>query len=642
MHEAARFTIQLDTGGTFTDGYVSTDDGVVRSKVDTTPHDLTEGILACIDRAAALLGLDRSGLLRRTDVVRLSTTVGTNALINRSGAKVGLLIAGALFEDFIGRLPERLPLPKTLIERLPSPTAADASAATVAALRRLLEHGARIVVLALEDGPDLAARELAVRSFIAAEYPRHYLGAVPLVPSHEVTLAPDPFVRICTAVLDAYLHPVMSRFLYRVEDELRKSGYARPLLVAQSNGGASRVAKTTAIRTWGSGPAGGVAGAAALARELELASVVAIDVGGTSSDVAIIERGDWRYSVQPTIDRVTVSLPVLELESIGIGGGSIASVAAGALAVGPKSAGAQPGPAAFGLGGADATLTDAACVLGIFDPQSFLGGRKTLDVEAARRVIADTIAAPLGASVESAAQQILDRAAETVADGVRAALAQRGLEPAGCWLFATGGGGGMLAAGISAKAGLAGFVAFPLSPVFSAFGLSRLDLLHVYEARSDVGAAALAALAERAVRDMRGEGADTTAIRFALEGERESANGSVEAVDLGDAKAIDAAHARAAGEPSLRLLRLKASIPAERGSLPRRTGGTLAASGSRQVAWATKPEATPIYDWDALPSGAEIRGPAIVESGDTTVPIPPHARAIVGALGELRVTRGKR
>src|SRR4029079_1263209 len=145
-------------------------------------------------------------------------------------------------------------------------TGADDGAETVAALRSLLERGARIVVVALADAPALAHRERRVRSFIAAEYPRHYLGAVPILPSHEVTLTPDPFVRVCTAVLDAYLHPVMSRFLYRVEDELRKSGYARPLLVAQSNGGTSRVAKTTAIRTWGSGPAGGVAGAAALAR----------------------------------------------------------------------------------------------------------------------------------------------------------------------------------------------------------------------------------------------------------------------------------------------------------------------------------------------------------------------------------------
>jgi N-methylhydantoinase A len=641
MQEKTRYTIELDTGGTFTDGYVSGGGEAVRSKVDTTPHDLTEGILRCIDQAASLLATDRSGLLRQTDVVRLSTTVATNALINRSGAKVGLLVGSDLYESIVSRLPETLPLARHLIEKLPPATAAEAVAATVKALRALLERGARIVVIALEDGADLAARERAVRAFIAAEYPRHYLGAVPIVPSHEVTLSPDPVVRVSTAVLDAYLHPVMSRFLYRVEDELRRSGSTRPLLVAQSNGGSSRVAKTTAIRTWGSGPAGGVAGAAALARELALATVVAIDVGGTSSDVSIIVDGGWRYAVQPTIGGVTVSLPVLELESIGIGGGSIAAVSGGELRVGPLSAGAQPGPAAFGLGGADATVTDAACVVGFFDSANFLGGRKTLDVAAAKRVLEETIAKPLGTSPETAAHRILRQAAHAVASDVRRLLAERSLDAGKTWLFATGGAGGLLAAAIAAEAGLAGFLAFPLSPVFSAFGLSRLDLLHVYEARVDGEVRdALEGLSERALRDMRGEGADLRALSFALEAEVENGDGSVQAVDLGDAADLGAAVERAAKHrEAFRLLRLKASVPGRRAALPRREPGRVEPRGSRAVVWHGTAVKTPVYDWDTLRAGATITGPAIVESGDTTVPVPPATNVRVGALGELRVTR---
>jgi N-methylhydantoinase A/oxoprolinase/acetone carboxylase beta subunit len=636
MQEKKAYTIELDTGGTFTDGYVSSPERTVRAKVDTTPHDLTEGILACIDHAAAQLGLDRAGLLRRTEVVRLSTTIGTNTLINRSGAKVGLLVDGPMHDAVAARLPEKLPLAKSLIERVGA-SSGDGGAETVAALRRLLEHGARIIVVALSDGPDLAARERAVRTFIAAEYPRHYLGAVPIVPSHEVTLAPDPFVRVCTAVLDAYLHPTMSRFLYRVEDELRRSGSSRPLLVAQSNGGTSRVAKTTAIRTWGSGPAGGVAGAAALARELALDAVVAIDVGGTSSDVAVVTKGEWTYAVQPTIDGVPVSLPVLELESVGIGGGSIAAVAGKELAVGPKSAGAQPGPAAFGLGGADATVTDAVCALGIFDPASFLGGRKTLDVEAAKRVIQDTVAAPLGTSVETAAQRILRQAAHVVATEVRRALVARGLEAAKTWLFATGGAGGLLAAAIVAEAELAGFVAFPLSPVFSAFGLSRLDLLHAYEARPDAAAeATLERLTTRALQDMRGEGVDTAGVRISVEGERARQDGAIEAVDLGDARAA----VRAASENGIRLLRLKAVVPGRRSPLERRAPGEGAAPrrAARAVVWKTVAQETPVFAWDELAAGMKFDGPAIVESADTTVPIPPGTSAVVGELGELRVT----
>jgi N-methylhydantoinase A/oxoprolinase/acetone carboxylase beta subunit len=637
-------TVDLDTGGTFTDGFVSGAGGAIRSKVDTTPHDLTEGILGCLDDAASQLGLDRAQLLRRAEVIRLSTTVGTNTLINRSGAKVGLLLDGPLHRAVAPRLPERLPIAQTLIEALPATSGADAEAATVAALRRLLERGARIVVVALADGPDLAAREAAVRSFIAAEYPRHYLGAVPILPSHEVTLTPDPFVRVCTAVLDAYLHPVMSRFLYRVEDELKKSGYARPLLVAQSNGGTSRVAKTTAIRTWGSGPAGGVAGAAALARHLDLEGVVSVDVGGTSSDVAVLRGASWSYAVQPTIDGVPASLPVLELESIGIGGGSIASVASGELAVGPRSAGSQPGPAAFGLGGQDATVTDAACVLGLFDPANFLGGRKRLDAEAARRAVEERVAAPLGVSMEEAALRVLSLAARVVGKEIARGIAARGLSGSGTWLFATGGAGGLLATAMAEEAGLAGAMAFPLSPVFSAFGLSRLDLLHAYEAPADGDLArSLAALSERALRDMRGEGIDPGTVSLRLEAEVSGANDRVEAVDLGDAAAAGTIAERLRAQPGKpRLIRLKATAPGRRGALERRSPGRGEPRTSRAVAWRAKPEGTPVYEWDTLGPGTEIAGPAIVESPHTTVPIPPGIAARVGDLGELVLTKAKR
>jgi N-methylhydantoinase A len=640
-----RLTIDLDTGGTFTDGFVSGASGSIRSKVDTTPHDLTEGILACLDDAASQLGLDRAQLLRRVEVVRLSTTVGTNTLINRSGAKVGLLLDAALRQAIAARLPERLPIAKTLIEAVPAASGADAEAATVAALRRLLERGARIVVVALCAGPDLASREASVRSFIAAEYPRHYLGAVPILPSHEVTLTPDPFVRVCTAVLDAYLHPVMSRFLYRVEDELRKSGYARPLLVAQSNGGTSRVAKTTAIRTWGSGPAGGVAGAAALARHLGLEGVVSVDVGGTSSDLAVLRGANWSYAVQPTIDGVPASLPVLELESIGIGGGSIASVTASELTVGPRSAGSQPGPAAFGLGGQDATVTDAACVLGLFDPANFLGGRKRLDAQAARRAIEEKVAAPLGVSVEEAARRVLALAARVVGREIAGSLATRGLSGAATWLFATGGAGGLLASAMADEAGLAGAMAFPLNPVFSAFGLSRLDLLHAYEAVADDGdlSGAIAGLSERALRDMRGEGIDPSTVSLRVEAEMSGANGAVEAVDLGDAAAPrPLAERLRAHRGKARLLRLKAVAPGRRGVFETRRGGKPEPHASRAVAWQGEPENTPLYDWDSLGSGAVIAGPAIVESSHTTVPIAPGIAARVGDLGELVLTRAKR
>jgi N-methylhydantoinase A/oxoprolinase/acetone carboxylase beta subunit len=632
------FTIELDTGGTFTDGYVTGPRGTVRSKVDTTPHDLTEGILNCIDNAASALGLQRSAFLAETDVVRLSTTVGTNALINRSGAKVGLLLAKSLRDEFITRIPERLPIAKSLIEPLPAP-GADAAAQTVQALRRLLDRGARVIVIALENGPDLAQREGAVREFIAAEYPRHYLGAVPVLPSHQVTLTPDPFVRIHTAVLDAYLHPLMARFLYRVEDELRKSGYRQPLLIAQSNGGTSRVAKTTAIRTWGSGPAGGVAGAAAMAERLGLETVVSLDVGGTSSDLSIIRSSRWTYAVEPSLDGVPVSLPVLELESIGIGGGSIARIVSGQLEVGPQSAGAQPGPAAFGLGGTEATVTDAACSLGLFDPEHFLGGRKKLDVAAARDVIKERVADPSGVSVETAALRILNRAASTIADYIVQQLKARALRIDRTVLFATGGAGGLFAGAVAAQARLAAAYAFPLSPVFSAFGLSCLDLLHTYEAAASGGElrASLEALKDRALRDMRGEGVDCGKVLFRLEAEVNGADGRVEAIDLGDAQDLSPALESAREyKDRLRLLRLKAMVPGRRGELPQAGVGEAYGTAIRDVFWAEGKRPSQLFDWDRLPAGARIAGPAIIESAETTVAVAPGESVEVGIHGEIK------
>jgi N-methylhydantoinase A/oxoprolinase/acetone carboxylase beta subunit len=632
------FMIELDTGGTFTDGYVTGPQGAVRSKVDTTPHDLTEGILNCIDHAASALGLQRSALLAETDVVRLSTTVGTNALINRNGAKVGLLLAGSLRDEFIARIPERLPLANSLIEPLPA-ASADGAAQTVRALRRLLDRGARVIVIALDDGPELAQREGAVREFIAAEYPRHYLGAVPVLPSHQVTLTPDPFIRIHTAVLDAYLHPLMARFLYRVEDELRKSGYRRPLLIAQSNGGTSRVAKTTAIRTWGSGPAGGVAGAAAMAERLRLETVVSLDVGGTSSDLSILRNSRWSYTVEPSLDGVRVSLPVLELESIGIGGGSIARIASGTLEVGPQSAGAQPGPAAFGLGGTEATVTDAACCLGFFDPDHFLGGRKKLDLRAAREVMKERIADPSGVSVETAALRILRQAARTIADHIAQQFKERGLRIDRGALFATGGAGGLFAQVVAAEARLAAAYAFPLSPVFSAFGLSCLDLLHTYEAAASGGEplARLEALKQRALRDMRGEGVDCGKVLFLLEAEVNGADGQVEAIDLGDAQDLSPALERAGKyRERLRLLRLKALVPGWRGDPARAGTGETRASAIRDVFWTEGRRPTQVFNWDRLPAGAHITGPAIIESGETTVAVRPGGSAEIGLYGEIK------
>src|SRR3954447_11481399 len=179
----ADWTINIDTGGTFTDGYVSAGDRSASVKVDTTPHDLAAGVSACLDAAAGVLGLSTQQLLRRTGVVRLSTTIGTNTLIARTGPRVGLLI-GRAARAASGEFPSGLPLKPDLVEQIADDPGPADERAVLDAVHSLLERGARIIVVALDHGQDLARRELAVREVIASDYPRHYLGAVPVVPSH--------------------------------------------------------------------------------------------------------------------------------------------------------------------------------------------------------------------------------------------------------------------------------------------------------------------------------------------------------------------------------------------------------------------------------------------------------------------------
>ena len=254
--ESKPFTIHIDTGGTFTDCYVEGGGQVVLSKSDTTPHDLSQGVLECIDRAAGALSLDRSVLLRQSAVITLSSTIATNTFINENGANVGLLVG----EKLAGRLHELddgVLLEMDRVAAIPETAGKSETESIRSAVRTLLEHGARVLVIALSGGADLREREKKVREIIAADYPRHYLGAVPTLPSHQVTPMADGLVRVQTAVIDAYIHLVISRFLYRVEDQLRQDGFSRPLQIANANGGTSRVGQDDDPQDLGIGPGGG-------------------------------------------------------------------------------------------------------------------------------------------------------------------------------------------------------------------------------------------------------------------------------------------------------------------------------------------------------------------------------------------------
>ncbi|HEY3240477.1 MAG TPA: hydantoinase/oxoprolinase family protein, partial [Acidimicrobiia bacterium] len=516
-------TISIDTGGTFTDGYFTRGDQSARVKVDTTPHDVTEGLGRCVAHGAAALGYpDVQALLLNTDAFRFSSTIGTNSIIQRSGPRVGLMVSAGAGETLYGDGPSPLYdvfLRPDLVVEISDP---HDRAEVKAAVRRLLVAGARVLVASLAGSEGDPGGEQAIKKTVYGEYPRHYLGAVPCLVASDVTPRPGAARRTATAVIDAYLYPDMVKALYQADEDLRAQGYPHPLLIVHASGSVARVAKTRAIETYSSGPVGGVYGSARLAHHHKLRAVVTMDIGGTSTDVSFIDDAQVPSQTRPEVAGIDVHTPRVRVDAVGGGGGSIARRAAErTFTVGPDSAGAVPGPACYGLGGTQATVTDAEVVLGHLDPGWFLGGRRRLDPERARLAI-ERIAAPgmpggtgvspgmpggtgvsPGMSVEEAAWAVHRGLVELAAGKVAEVAAATAVPTAEVALFAFGGAGGLVAAEVAARSGMAQAYSFVTSAVFSAFGIAGMPLGHTYETAPGPDLAGrLAGLADRAALDV--------------------------------------------------------------------------------------------------------------------------------------------
>ena len=355
-------------------------------------------------------------------------------------------------------------------------------------------------------------------------YPIHYMRSVPVQLGVEVIHDRDDHARTNSALLNAYIHAEMARVLFRAEDKLRAAGYPRPLLIVHSSGGNARVAKTVALNTLHSGPAVAVKGAAELSRWLDLDHVVSADMGGTSFDIGFVL--DQKISLEPVpqIERMRIATPVIQLSSIALGGGSIARMDGEELKLGPESAGSAPGPACYGKGGTEPTVTDANLVLGFIDPDNFLGGRMKLDTAAATRAIERRLARKLDISVEQAAFRIRRLGDEGMASEVSATIKEAGQEPADVTLFSVGGAGPLHACNIAELAGLKQVVTFPFGSVFSAFGGGTTDVQHLYRHMFGESAEGISrfepvlnALVVQAHRDMQGEGFAPSDISLAFE-----------------------------------------------------------------------------------------------------------------------------
>lgn len=651
-------TIDIDTGGTFTDGFFVRDEELRTVKTATTPHDLTVCFLECIEAGARAFAMPVEDLLYDTDLVRFSTTIGTNCIIERSGTRLGLLVSAeqtALVAagDSAGKTPLVSP---DMVVAIHETTGGDGAigrppdpADVLDAAQRLIDRGARCLVVALANSDANPQTERAVRDIIRREYPRDYLGSVPVFLASDVSRRSGPVERINTAILNAYIHDKLARLLYKAGEELRRRHYRGPLLIGHNNGAVARVAKTRAIDTYNSGPAAGLLGAREIGALYGARSVLSADMGGTSFDLGHVVDGTASYQLRPDIEGFRTNLPMLAIRALGAGGGSIATVRDGRLTVGPRSAGALPGPACFDLGGAEATVTDANLVLGLLDPDYFLGGRKKLDLGKARAAVETRVARPLAASVDEAALRIRETVEESVARAIADLRRELGaaVEPL---MVLYGGAGPLHGCAIAERAGIGRLVVTPFSAVFSAYASSLMDVGHLYSRRTDIDLQiggdlspvgdAVADMRRRAEQDMRGEGfrreslswaldliveADGREARLAAEPEfYRSPDGIADVV----ARAAQALPGRTNGM-AIRSVGLFARAPvphfAMRRFAPAR--GTVAdAIRHRRAVYLGEPTGAvtvPVYERKRLDCGHRVAGPALVESDETTIFVAP-------------------
>lgn len=509
---AMRGSVNIDIGGTFTDCYVQFDGRTVMSKVPTTRYDLPVGFNEAVRHCAEELGLSVKQLLGQADLVRYATTLAMNALIERTGPKLGL-ITTAGFEDtiYIGRGAQwHDPLPlefKRVVPRARRPEPLITRDMVVGIRERvdcfgrviipaqveeirekvqqLVDKGATGFVTSLLWSFVNPAHERLVRQVILEEYPESYLGSHAILLASEVMPKWKEYERTMTAILAAYLHRTMAEELTTLSYHLHEQGYQKPLYIVHNTGGCAPLHRTSAVNTYNAGPVAGLMGTARLAEVYGFENAIATDMGGTSFDIGLLAEGGVRrfYPFVALIDAWRVGISMVETKSIGAGGGSIARFNRDLeiLEVGPQSAGALPGPACFDLGGSEPTVTDADVALGYINPDYFVGGAMKLNKELAVAAVRDKIAEPMGMSVEQAAWAIKRVVDASMGNEIFKETNLKGYDPRDFVIFAYGGAGPTHCCGYAEYIEAPTILTSPLAPVFSAFGISAMDFAHIYE-----------------------------------------------------------------------------------------------------------------------------------------------------------------
>jgi len=677
---AASWIVGIDVGGTFTDliGIEPQSGKVALSKVPTTLENQAFGVLSALEKAGIALA--------DTATIVHGTTTTTNALLERKVARVGLITTKGFRDSLeLGRRTRPSPYGLTggfepLVPRqwrLEVPERLDAEGGVVTPLD---EDAVRQAVLQLKDAGCEALVIHFLHSYInpshenraleiaKAHWPNGYITA-----GHSLLSEYREYERGTTACVNAAVQPVLHRYIERLDGELKQRGFGRDLLVMQGNGGtiAAGIVAETAVNTVMSGPASGVMAAAYTAREAGLPNVITYDMGGTSSDVGLIQDGVPQVSSELELEyAMPIHVPMVDVHTIGAGGGSIAGIdEAGMLKVGPESAGARPGPICYGRGGTKPTITDANLALGRLDPAGLLSVESPVSLQDVRDAIFQHVGKPLGLDWQQAAAAILRIGNDKMAGAIRMVSLSRGHDPRDFALFAFGGAGPLHAAALARELGIPKLL-LPARPgITNALGCVVADLRHDYVRTVNKPVAGLAdGLVREVLEQQIAEGRDTIArdgvpveeiqvlhnADMQFQGQSHLLSVAVPHVGISPAElqaAFEAAYWQRFGVelPEIRaqLVNLHTAVIGRR---PRLTLDRLlmakpasdvpgAKIGSRDV-WFEQGgwQDTPVYDRERLPRGARFTGPAILQQLDTTAVIEPGNVVDVDSLGNLIVT----
>jgi len=691
------FRISVDSGGTFTDGILLDETGrTLIAKAHTTPADPSVGTIECLSRLAALAGTGLEDMLVKTATIVHGTTLATNIIATRTGAKLGTITTKGYRDrlsylhvakaDLQGDLKQtqadlfdfRSEHPRPLNRRylqLEVEERMDYEGNVLVplneddvrrAVARFQEHEVEAVAVLLLFSQVNPAHERRVGEIVREEFP-----GVHVFLSSDVLPMWGEVGRWSTTAFAAYVAPRVVAYVDSLEQQLEGHAFAGELVFMQNNGGVatSDIVRENPASVLLSGPAAGPAMGLALARQHDVEDVLSVDMGGTSFDVAVIPQGRINVLQLKVIDGKKFSLPSVDVGAIGAGGGSIAWVdRTGRLTVGPQSAGASPGPACYGAGGTEPTVTDANVVLGYIDPDYFLGGETKLRKDLAEQAIEEKVARPLGLTVEEAAASIYDVINAKMAGAIGLAFTRRGFDPRDFVLCCAGGAGAVHGARLMQEIGIKHLLVPKVAPVYCAFGMLYADLRHNYTRPYLVesGLADLERMCElfdemerQAVETLRREGVaeedivvhKTVDMRYYGQIRELPADvpaGPVTADSFAvtqqrfhDVHRTVIGYADESYPTEVARLHLAGAArvsPPEPQPISRNGGDPLSArKGSRRAYFGELDGFvdTDVYDGAKLTAGTALEGPCIVEEAMTTIVIPPSVAMHVDAIGNL-------